>query len=318
MRAVPGVDMVEGFSGGLPLEGSTYRTNVKVRGNEQNFRSSEDQIDVYRITPGYPKVLGVPLVRGRLFAAEDNTLASAPVVLLNDAAAARYFPGVDPIAETIGIFQADRVVVGILGNVRAGGPEAVVRPEAYLPLARESSTFAYLVVKTKGDPAAVVPLVKSAVWSTAPDLPLSDVRTLEEFFGRQVAQRRFNMEVAGLFGLLALAIASVGVYGVMSYVVEQRTREIGLRMALGALPGGVVGMILRRAGVLIATGLAIGLIIAWALAQTLRAFLFQVQPHDVAIYAVASVVLLAAGLAAAFGPAWRAARVDPLTALRAE
>jgi predicted permease len=316
IRQIAGVQSVAALSGTRPLEGGHDRTNVIVRGHEQDFMSADDQVDVYRITSDYPAVIGVPLVRGRLLRADENA-AGAPVALLNDVAAARYFPGVDPIGQTIGI-AGDRTIVGILHSVRAGGPETELRPEAYLPFSHDDAPFAYLVIKTTGDPAAAVTAVKGAIWSVAPGLPLSDVQTLEDFLGRLIAPRKFNMLLIGLFGTLALAIASVGIYGVMAYVVEQRTAEIGLRMALGARPGEVVGMILRRALLMLGGGLAAGLLVAWPLAQTLRTFLFHVQPHEVVVYAAASVVLLGAGLVAAFGPARRASRVDPVIALRAE
>jgi ABC-type antimicrobial peptide transport system permease subunit len=238
------------------------------------------------------------------------------VVVLNELAAARYFPGLDPIGQTIRVYS-NRTVVGVVGNVRTGGPEADVRPQAYLPF-KFGGADAFVVVKTTGDPAASVTAVKSAIRWVAPDLGLGNVRTLADFLGRLVASRKFNMVLIGLFGSLALTIASVGIYGAMAFVVEQRTSEIGLRMALGAQRADVIGMVLRGALVIVASGTAIGLAVAWPLAKTISAFLFQVQPHDAAVYSAASALLIAAGVAAALGPARRASRVDPIIALRAE
>ncbi len=141
---------------------------------------------------------------------------------------------------------------------------------------------------------------------------------MEGFLGRLIAPRKFNVLLVGLFGALALAIATVGIYGAMAFIVEQRTAEIGLRMALGAQRRDVVSGILRRAFVIVGAGLLAGLTVAWLMARLLQAFLFHVQPHEVGIYATASFLLLAAGLAAAFGPARRASRVDPVIALRAD
>jgi len=316
IQSMSGVESVAALSGTRPLEGGNDRTNVTVPGREQDFKSADDAVDVYRATPLYTAVLGVPLIRGRAFLPSEDA-GDPPVALLNETAAARFFPGSDPIGQSIGIY-GPRIVVGVVHDLRAGGPETDVRPEAYLPFKHGEAPNAYLVIKTKGDPAASITAVKSAIASVAPDLPLTDVRTLEDFLGRLVAPRKFNMLLIGLFGALALAIASVGIYGVMAFLVEQRTSEIGLRMALGAQRGEVVGLVLRRAAGIILAGLAAGLAAAWPLAQTLQAFLFQVQPHDAIVYAGAALVLLAAGLVAAFGPARRASRVDPVIALRAD
>jgi putative ABC transport system permease protein len=239
------------------------------------------------------------------------------VVLLNETAAARFFPGVDPVGQSIGLL-GDRTVIGIVHDVRVNGPETNVRPEAYVPFAASWAPGAFLVVRTHGDPGAFIPAIKARVWSVAPDVPLSDFRTLEEFLARLIAQRKFNMLLIGLFGVLALTIASVGIFGVMAFIVEQRRSEIGLRMALGAERNAVVGMVLRRAVAIVSVGLAAGLAVAWPLSRMLGAFLFDVRPHDAAAYAGAAGVLLIAGLIAAFVPARRAAAIDPVVALRGD
>ena len=166
---------------------------------------------------------------------------------------------------------------------------------------------------------AVLPAVKAAIWSVNREQRLTDdTVTMERYMDRLIAQRRFNMAVLALFGVLGLVIAAVGIYGVMAYVVAQRTNEIGVRMALGATLGNVVSMILRRAGVLMAFGLAIGGAGAWYLSAGVRTFLFEVQPNDARIFCGALAVLAAAGLVASALPARRAATVDPLVALRSE
>jgi putative ABC transport system permease protein len=165
----------------------------------------------------------------------------------------------------------------------------------------------------------VLPAVKSAIWSVNPEQRLTgDTFTLERYLDRLIAQRRFNMAVLALFGVLGLVIAAVGIYGVMAYVVAQRTNEIGVRMALGATKGNVVSMVLRRAGVLMLLGLAIGTAGSWYLSASLTSFLFDVQPNDVGIFAAALAILASAGLLASALPARRAAAVDPLVALRSE
>ena len=178
---------------------------------------------------------------------------------------------------------------------------------------------AELVMRTKGDPLSVLPAVKAAIWSVNREQHLSgDVFTLDAYMDRLIAQRRFNMALLALFGLLGLVIAAVGIYGVMAYVVAQRTNEIGVRMALGATPGRVLSMVLGRAAVLMAAGLAIGGVGAWYLSVGVKTFLFEVAPNDGRVFVPALAVLAAAGLVASAIPARRASRVDPMIALRQE
>jgi putative ABC transport system permease protein len=318
IQTLPGIVHAAGLAGGLPLTGSTYTSNVAVAGHEHEFTSPDDNVDIYRITPGYQAVLDVPLLRGRLLAAADNTATAAPVVLLNDVAAARYFPNEDAVGQSIGIQGVPRTIVGVVRAVRARGPEKPLSPQAYFPLGRDTALFAYVLVKTRDDPSALLPAVNAALRSVAPTLAVTHVQTLDHYYDTLIAQRRFNMLLVGLFGLLGLAIAAVGIYGITAHLVEERTAEIGVRMALGADPGGVLRLVLRRAVGLVAVGAAVGLAGSWLLARSLAAFLFQIQPHDASVFAFASLALVLAGLVAALGPARRAARVDPLIALRAE
>ena len=175
-----------------------------------------------------------------------------------------------------------------------------------------------LVIRTTGDPYDVLPAVKSAVLDVLPDVPLRNVRTMEEVLSRRIAQRKLNMLLLGLFGLLGLVISAVGIYGVLAYVVSQRTREIGVRMALGATRGKVVGMVLTNALVLVATGLVVGGIGAWYLSSAASTFLFRLESNDPRAFAAAIVALSLAALVASAIPARRAATVDPVVALRAE
>jgi ABC-type antimicrobial peptide transport system permease subunit len=163
-----------------------------------------------------------------------------------------------------------------------------------------------------------MPAVKAAVLGVLPDVPLRNVRSMDDILARQVAQRRFNMLLLGLFGLLGLVISAVGIYGVMAYIVAQREREIGVRMALGATRGSVVGLVLRRVSLLVAIGLVIGGIGAWALAGTAKAFLFRMDVTDPRVFLAAVGALVVAALAATVLPARRAASVDPMVALRSE
>ena len=174
-------------------------------------------------------------------------------------------------------------------------------------------------MRTKGDPLSVLPAVKAAIWSVNRDQRLTgDILTLEAYMDRLIAQRRFSMALLALFGVLGLVIAAAGIYGVMAYLVAQRTNEIGVRMALGATPRNVLAMVLARSAVLMAAGLVIGGAGAWYLGAAVKIFLFQVEPNDVRVFAAALATLAAAGLIASVVPARRAAAVDPLIALRHE
>jgi putative ABC transport system permease protein len=177
---------------------------------------------------------------------------------------------------------------------------------------------ATLALRLSRDPTTVLPAVKAAIWSQFPSVPLPEIRTLSQYLNGLTAQRRFNMLLIGLFGLLGIVIACVGVYGVMAYIVTQRTHEIGIRLALGAVPAEILRSVLRRAAIYLSGGLIIGLVGAWLLSTLVSGFLFQIQPHDPSVYVSVALTLVVSGVLAAVMPARRAARVDPLVALRAE
>jgi putative ABC transport system permease protein len=312
VRQIPGVVNVGAIANGLPLSGSWSRTNVTVPGNDKKFEDAES-VDTRQVSTGYFSVVGIPLLRGRYLEEGDRT--GAKVLLLNDVAAKLYLGDRDPIGARINI-NGERTVVGVVGSVRLGGPESEVRPEAYAPLETKSMFGADLVIKTAGRPEDIAPTVRAALWEIAPDLTLGETQTMEMFFSRLIAQRRFNMLLLSIFGLLGIVITGVGIYGVMAYVVEQRTQEIGVRMALGAQPKRVLGMMLTRAMVYVAVGLAAGLAGAYALSRFVESFLFRVEPGDPVVYLGTAVLLVAIGLLAAWIPSRRAAKVDPIIALR--
>jgi putative ABC transport system permease protein len=317
VQRVPGLQMVATVSGGLPLTGSWSRTSVTLPGRGE-LKGEGDDIDRRTVSPTYLELLKIPLLKGRYLSADDR--AGAPlVIVVNQAAAQRYWPGQDPLGQRLTMNSKDYVVVGIVGNIHHLGPEIAPRQEGYIPVAQDRQYGSTLVMKTAGDPLAVLPAVKAAIWSVNREQRLTgDTVTLERYMDRLIAQRRFNMAVLALFGVLGLVIAAVGIYGVMAYVVAQRTNEIGVRMALGATRGDVVSMVLRRAGLLMLLGLAIGGAGAWYLSAGVKSFLFEVQPNDIGIFAAALAVLACAGLLASALPARRAATVDPVIALRSE
>jgi putative ABC transport system permease protein len=314
---VPGVEMVTAVQEGVPLTGSWSRTGLTLPG-QSPMNGEDDNIDRHTVTPEYHQTLRIPLRRGRYLTADDRE-DSQLVVLVNEAAAKKYWPDSDALGQRVILNKRERLVVGIVGDVRHLGPESAPRQAIYLPMTQEPVIGANLIMRTAGDPVRVLPAVKAAIWSVNPDQRLTqEIVTVEGYMDRLIAQRRFNMALLVLFGVLGLVITAAGIYGVMAYVVEQRTGEIGVRMALGATPGRVVSMVMGRAAVLMIIGAAIGGAAAWQLSASVRTFLFQVEPNDVRIFVVALAVLTFAGLVASAVPARRAAAVDPLVALRQE
>lgn len=312
---VPGVRYASIVGGSVPLQGGYSATSLTIPGTHVDLTAGE-MIAVSRVTPGYHRALEIPLRRGRLFDRTDRK-DSAQVVIINETAARKYFPGDDPIGRQIGI-DAIRAIVGVVGDVHQTSLEMKPRAEAYIPLSQSSVFGGSLVIRTQGRPLDVLPSVKAAVFDVLPDVPLRNVMTMEELIGKRTAQRRLNMLVLGLFGVLGLLISVVGVYGVMAYAVSQRTREIGVRIALGATPARVLRMVLASAAALVGAGLIAGSIAAWYLSAATKAFLFGIEATDGRAFAAAVLLLAGAALVASTIPARRAARVDPMIALRAE
>lgn len=317
VKAVPGVQEAAAVNGGLPLSGSWSRSRIELPGRS-DLTGEDATLDRRTITPDYLSVLRVPLLRGRHVT--DRDLATTePVIVVNETAARRYWPGRDPVGERLRLNKIDRLVVGVVGDIRHIGPENPPRPEGYIPLTQDDPLGVTLVMRTSRPPLETLPDVRAAIWSVNPNQRLfQDVVTLEAYMDRLIAQRRFSMALLTLFGLVGLAIAAIGLNGVMSYAVAQRRQEIGLRLALGATPAGVRAMVMGRAAVLMAIGLAIGGIGLWMLGATVEAFLFETTPTDPWVLGLATLTLILSGLIATAFPARRAALVDPLVTLRGE
>jgi predicted permease len=271
-------------------------------------------VSIKMVTPGYHETLGIALKRGRLLGEAD----AAGVVVINETAAKQFFGGEDSVGQTAIVNGVDRVVVGIVADTVQFAFDGAPLPEAYLPLSEERPSSGFVVIRTSGDPYDLLPAVKTAVLSALPNLPVRYVSTMNERIAQQTAQRRLTMLLLGLFGVLGLLIAAVGVYGVMAYLVSQRTREIGVRMALGATRTQVMRMVVWQAGALAAIGVVLGGVAAWNLTGAVQSFLFGLQPNDARAFTIAAVTLLATALVASAIPARRAAKVDPVVALRAE
>jgi predicted permease len=299
---------------GIPLSVRMRINGLAIRGDAPG---SLIPVSMKSVTPAYYKALRIPLRSGRFFDETDRE-GGLKVTILNESAATAAFPGQDAVGRTVVLDGADHTVVGVVGDVRQRNLEREALAEAYVPMTQSQSGTGFLVIRTSGDPYAVLPAVRTAVWSVMPDVPLRYVTTMEDLIGRQTAQRRLTMLMLGLFGLLGLVIAAVGVYGVMAYVVSQRTREIGVRMALGATRSDVTSMVIANAGTLVGLGLVLGGTGAWYFGGAAQRFLFGLEAHDPRAFVAAIVVLTLAAMAASVLPARRAASVDPTIALRAE
>jgi predicted permease len=318
VRAVPGIEAAAAVQGGLPLTGSWSRTGVELPGRGE-LKGDDDQIDRRLVSSGYLEMMRIPLRRGRYLNDSDRD-GSERVVVINEAAGRKYWPNDDPLGKRVKINNQELVVVGIVGDIRHLGPETPPRQECYVSAGQDGYYGgATLVMRTTGKAIDRLDAVKAAIWSVNKEQRLrTETVTLEGHMDRLIAQRRFNMALLALFGVLGLVIAAAGIYGVMAYVVAQRTNEIGVRMALGASRRNVVSMVLGRASILMGAGIASGVAVSWWFSASVKTFLFEVEPNDPRIFAAALATLAAAGLLASAIPARRAASVDPMIALRQE
>jgi putative ABC transport system permease protein len=331
VRGLPGVLGAEAVDAGAPLSGVRFPWAIVLSTGDSAMhvlsrQKSADLADRHVVTPGYLALMRVPLLRGRYFSVDDRA-GTTRVVVINQEAARKYWPGQDPLGQRIYgpdpgqdmKFVLDYTVVGIVGNIRHQGPELPAPMQVYFPLAQWPHALVMTVaVRTAGDPMTVVHAVKKAIWSVNPEQRFDDTVTLQAFMDRLTAKRRFLMALLTLFGAVGLVIAAAGVYAMLAHRVVERRREIGVRLALGATPSGVVKMVLKQALVLLGLGLAIGLGAAWQFGAGVKAFLFGTEPADPLVFAVTLVGLAVAGVLAAVGPARRAARVDPIVTLRCE
>ena len=279
-------------------------------------------------SPEYFETMQIPLLQGRGLEAADR-LGSPGVVVINRTLASRVWPDGDAVGQRIllgggPVDSVWRTVVGVVGDVRHRGLDAEPRPEIYLPHAQfpagtgPALRTLRVVLRSEGDPTALTGPLRAALSELDPDIPLSDVRTMEEALGDRAAQRRLTMLLVGSFALLALTLGAVGVYGVMAHLVMQRHREIGIRIALGALPREILGLVLSQGLWLTGAGIALGLLGAMASTRLLAGLLFGVEPTDLATFLATATTLATVAIAAAFLPALRATRTDPITALRSE
>ncbi len=320
VAALPGV-VAAGMSNCFALAGGCNGTIIWFRDRPPVPQGTEPEIGVHFVSPDYFKTMKIPLLRGRWFTAADRQ-GAPKVVVISDVAARRFFPAEDPIGKHVGVGQGgfgDRAeIIGVVGDVRYGQMNEPPRADVYISHLQSSRSSLVLFARTAGNPAALTAAVEREVRTLNRDLPVFDVKTMHERIRDATARARFSAILLAVFAGIALALAAIGVYGVMSYLVTQRTREIGIRIALGAASADVLALVVRRGAALALAGIGIGVAAALAATRVLATLLYEVKPGDTATYVEIAATLMAVVLVASYIPARRASAVDPSLALRAE
>ena len=327
LGALPGVRSAAAVMA-VPLAGTQFSISFRVEGRPPVAPADEPTMEIRVASPEYFQTMGIPVKRGRGFN-ERDTAASPAVVLITESAAHRFFPNEDPLGRTIAIGwsktgkdgirrSAGGRIVGIVGDVKDAGLDEPNPPQLYMPLRQWPIGSMAVIMKTSTPPESLVEAARTTVHSIDPNLAVSNVRTMDQILERSISQPRFYMLLLGVFAALALALAAIGVFGVLSYAVSQRTREIGIRMALGAQGPSVIALVVRQAMILVVAGLTAGTVAALFVSQTMTKMLFIVRPTDPATFTAVGLILAAAALLASYLPARKATRVDPIVALRAE
>ncbi|MFL5494118.1 MAG: ADOP family duplicated permease [Gemmatimonadales bacterium] len=319
IRAVPGIRSAA-LLNSVPLSGNWATTGYLPAGQAEPGPGLQPTAQINGVTDGYFRTMGIPLLEGREFEASDRA-DSPPVAIVNQELARRAWPNQSALGKQLKIFGLPDVgatIVGVVGSVKQFTLGEPAGAQLYQPKSQSSGIFASVAARTDGDPMALGDAMRSAIWSVDPEQPVWKIRSMRSLVDRDLAPQKFTTLLTGSFALLALLLAAVGVYGVMSYAVAQRTREIGIRMALGAARGQVVRMVLGRGARIVAVAAGLGLLIALGAARLLRSQLFGVAANDLLTFATVPLGLAFVALLACYLPARRAAGVDPVIALRNE
>ena len=317
VKAVPGAQSA-GLISTLPLSGNNTDTNFLIEGQPPPPQNQEPVAWYNSVSPDYFRAMELRVIKGRSFTAFDNE-KSPLVVIISETLARRYFPNEESLGKRIGSGPDRwREIVGVVKDVKHFGLDADTPPTMYFPMSQVPARAMNLVVRTSGDPLSLAPSLRAQVWAGDRNLAIANLSDMKGLVSGSVIQQRFILLLLACFATLALLLAAVGIYGVMSYAVTQRTHEIGIRMALGASMAEVLKLILRNGIVLTLTGVAIGLALAFALTRLMTTLLFGVAPTDAMTFALVSGGLVLVALLACFIPARRATKVDPLVALRYE
>jgi putative ABC transport system permease protein len=325
LTAIPGVTAA-GFGGTLPYDGFDIGQGYELIGEPIADRANLPTAHYQIVSGSYFSALGIDLIRGRAFTDHDTT-STVQVCIVNEAFARRHLNGRDPIGVRVSVSSMDlrggptpvvREIVGVSRQVTTEAGEKEPAIEIYVPITQNPWFSASIVLQTAADPISVAPALKAAIARVDKDLAVTRIRTLDEVAAEATAQPRFRAEVVGIFAAIALVLASVGLFGVLAYAVNQRAREFGIRVALGARSNDVLRLVISGALRMTTAGVAIGLIAAAMLTRFLSALLFTVTPLDATTFAATAATLGIAATAACVAPAWRATRIDPVVALRQE
>lgn len=316
IQQVPGVQSVS-LVRGLPFSGNGATTAITLPDREPPPKGMEPEVMVNTATPNYFETLGIPFIKGRLFGDQDQA-NTPPVLIINQTMARRFWPNQDPLGKQINSGGNVGTVVGVVGDAKHYWLEEESKPQMYGAYSQQPGLFATVVIRTTVEPLSLSESVRKAVWRVDSDQPMWKIRTVGFLVNRSTADRRFLMTLMGIFATLALVLTIIGLYGVISYLVKQRTQEIGIRMALGAQMRDIMRMVLKQGMVLVLTGVALGLAAAWMLTRLMSRLLYQVSATDPLTFAGIALLLITVALLACYIPARRATKVDPLVALRYE
>ena len=318
IQEVPGVQSVA-LVRGLPFSGNGATTAIILPDREAPAKGHEPEVMFNSATPNYFETMGIPFIKGRLFGNEDRP-DTQPVVIINQTMAQKFWPNQDPIGKQVksALDGSTLTIVGVVGDAKHYWLEETQQPQMYGPYSQQPGYFATVVIRTTVDPLSLSEPVRQALWKVDADQPMWKIRTVEFLVSRSVADRKFLLALMGIFASLALVLTIIGLYGVISYLVNQRTQEIGIRMALGAQMQDILRMVLKQGMILVLTGVALGLAAAWISTRLMSRLLYQVSATDPLTFSVIAGLLIVVALLACYLPARRATKVDPLVALRYE
>lgn len=316
---LPGVKAV-GTSYSLPMSSVAFAWEpVTIEGYVP--KTAQDRIitNVRIVSPGYFSAMGIPLVKGRLFDERDSR-GEPETVIIDEAMARRFWPGQDPIGRRMRRGDEDpwRTIIGIISDAKQFSPEKEPPIAVYYPSEQINARSMFLVIRTDTDPVDMTQVIMRAIKSVDPEVPAFDLNSMEQRLYDSFARRRLAMVLLAVFALVALLLAAIGIYGVISYWVEQRTHEIGIRMAIGARPFSILGLVISQTLILVVFGITIGLIGAIGLSKVISSMLFDVSATDLFTFTIASIILGGVALLAGFIPALRAIRIDPMVSLRSQ
>jgi putative ABC transport system permease protein len=325
VRGIPGVEFAS-ITTDLPVAHSTRPlvVNIEDRPDESGKGLFSE---VTSVTPDHFKVLQASLVRGRYFTEDDDT-GKQPVAIVDESTARTYWPDRDPVGRRLSMRSTRGpanppwcTVVGVIKDINSDGLDRSGAPHIYRPIYQFPGSRAFsksVTVRTSFSATSLEPQIRRAIQAVDPDLPVFNVRTMKEVIDGSLASRRFSADLVGGFAVVALLLASVGIYGLLAYMVGQRSHEIGVRMALGAMPSTIGKLIVSRGAGLAGVGVGIGLILSGIMAPLISSVLYGVKPLDPEVFIAVPVILMVVVLLASYIPAWRAARVNPIVALRRE